>query len=65
MKLQTTTFYLRGGHTISVQCESVELTKDTATGAYSGYKVVWGEDNKNHPALLSMSLPDIIAVVVK
>lgn len=58
------TFYMRGGQTIVIgNIKGVELTRDRATGSYTGYTIEW-EDISKKPALFSMSIPDIVAVKV-
>lgn len=55
-------FYMRGGHIVTApNVEKMEMTRDTSTGKYSGYSITW-EDNKG-PALFTLSIPDIVAVV--
>lgn len=64
-KMRFATFYMRGGHTITVgNVESVELTRDATTGGYAGYTIKW-EDPTIAPELFSLSIPDIVAVSVE
>jgi hypothetical protein len=58
------TFYMKGGHAIEVgNIKSVELTRD-ADGSYKGYTIEWADTSKS-PGLFSMSIPDIVAVMVQ
>ena len=58
----TVVFYMRGGHRVVARdVKSVEMTRDSETGSYSGYTLEWNESAKR-PPLFTLSIPDIVAV---
>jgi len=64
MKLLTVTFYMKGGHQVVAKyAKNVKMTRDSGTGAYSGYEVEF--EPGHHPSLFTVSIPDIVAVVAE
>lgn len=56
------TFYMRGGHAIEIGgIKTVTMTSD-GHGGYSAYSIKWMPGAA--PALLSLSIPNIMAVLV-
>lgn len=57
------TFYMRGGHQIVTgNVKSVSMTSNPE-GGYSAYSIKW-LDAAKAPNMFSLSIPDIVAVVV-
>lgn len=54
-------FYMSGGHVIMVKgIKEVTMTRDSATGRYTGYEVTYEANAKKK--FLTLSIPDIVAV---
>ncbi len=63
-RLMYVEFYLRSGRVVYTdKVTNIEMTRESDTGAYSGYKIEWAEGFS--PRLFSLSIPEIAAVVAR
>lgn len=58
-------FYMRGGHTIVVEnVKDVTMQREATSGGFAGYNIKW-KNKALQPPMLSLSIPDIVAVSVE
>jgi len=60
----TVTFYLKSGHTITVQADRIKTTSSTQTGDIAGYEITWPEGYRG-PKLLDVSIDQLAAVTTE
>jgi hypothetical protein len=64
-KSSQATFFMRGGQTVAIgNVKSVSMTRELGTGQYSAYEIEWANP-KVAPLMFTLSIPDIIAVIVE
>ena len=57
-------FYMTGGHVIVIDgVANVTMHRDNTTGKYTGYNISYLNTYDRHDRFISLSIPDIIAVV--
>lgn len=57
-------FYMTAGHVITVDgVKEVKMHRDNTTGKYQGYEITYLDPYITDKRFISLSIPDIIAVV--
>ena len=57
-------FYMTGGHVIVIDgVANITMNRDNTTGKYTGYKISYLNTYDRPNRYISLSIPDIIAIV--